>query len=84
MHLFHQFTQVSNKDEESVTLENDEEDYKNISGFVACNYDCKWWIWCVLKAEEETETVKIMFVHPNVPSVSCNSPTRSDILQVLR
>jgi hypothetical protein len=35
-------------------------DYENIKGFVARDYDCKWWVGCVLSAEKETDTVKIM------------------------
>jgi hypothetical protein len=44
----------------------------------------KWWDGCVLSNEEETGTVKIMFLHPNGPSLSYMYPTRLDILQVPR
>jgi hypothetical protein len=70
--MFHPFTQISKKNKESVTLEHDKEDCKNITRSVAYSvqYGCKWWICCVLSAEEEIDTVDIVFVHPNVPSVS--------------
>jgi hypothetical protein len=38
----------------------------------------------VSNTEKETDTVKIMFLHPNQPSQSCTYPTRTDILQVPR
>jgi hypothetical protein len=36
-------------------------DDKNITRFVACDYDCKWWVGCVLCTQEETNTVKTVF-----------------------
>jgi hypothetical protein len=41
-------------------------DYENITVFIA-DYDCKWWVWSVLCTEEETDRLKIMFLHPNGP-----------------
>jgi hypothetical protein len=37
-------------------------DYENITVFVTCDYDCKWWVGCVLSTEEETDS------EDNVPS----------------
>jgi hypothetical protein len=48
------------------------------------DYDCKWWVECVVSAEEETDMVKIMFLHPHRPSPSYMYPTRPDIVQVPR
>lgn len=39
--------------------------YWSITGFVACGCDCKWWDGCGLSTEEESGTVKIIFLHPN-------------------
>lgn len=43
--------------------------YENIALF-ACDYGCKWWVGCVLRAEELTDATKIMFILPNGPSTS--------------
>jgi hypothetical protein len=48
--------------EENITSVHDEMDYENITGFAACDYDCKWWVGCV-STEEERDSVKIMFLH---------------------
>jgi hypothetical protein len=45
-------------------------DYKSITGFAACVYNCKWWVGCVLSNEEETNTVKIILLHSTEPSPS--------------
>ena len=66
--------------EENISL-NDELDYTNIAGFVACNDDNKWWIGCVLSVEE-TDRVKIMLLHPSGPSPSYAYPTRPDIRNI--
>jgi Flp pilus assembly secretin CpaC len=37
---------------------------KNITGFVTCVYDPSWWSGCVLCVDENTNKVKITFLHP--------------------
>jgi hypothetical protein len=37
----------------------------------------EWWVECVLNTKDETDIVKIMFLHPNGPSPSYTYPTRS-------
>jgi hypothetical protein len=64
-----QFKQIKDKDysktdkckEEYIASVHDEMDYENITGFVACDYDTKWWVGCVLNTEEEEiDTVEII------------------------
>jgi hypothetical protein len=46
-------------------------DYGNIARYVACDYDCAWWVGCVSSTEEEeTDTMKTIFLHHNGPSPS--------------
>jgi hypothetical protein len=56
--------------EENINLLHDELDYGNIARYVACDYECTWWVGCVFSTEEETDTMKIMFQHHNGPSPS--------------
>jgi hypothetical protein len=50
-------------------------DYEESTDSVVCNCDHKEWFECGL-ITEETDTVKIMFLHPNGPSPSYTYPTR--------
>jgi hypothetical protein len=57
--------------EENITSVLDEMDDKNITGFAACDYDCKWWVGYVLSTEEEKDTVKTMF--SSFQSIDCST-----------
>jgi hypothetical protein len=58
--------------EENIKLLHDEMDYRNIARYVACDCDYTGWVGCVFSTEEEeeTDTMKIMFLHHNGPSPS--------------
>jgi hypothetical protein len=43
---------------------------KDITGFVTCMYDTFWWLGCVLSVSEESNAVKMSFLHPHGPSAS--------------
>jgi hypothetical protein len=43
---------------------------KDITGFVTCMYDIFWWLECVLSVIEESNDMKISFLHPHGPSAS--------------
>lgn len=36
-------------------------------GFLACKYDERWWLGCVLATNEETQEIKVSFLHPHKP-----------------
>lgn len=61
------------------------EDYvplEDINGFVACLYDNKWYVGCVLNLIEDRNEVQISFLQPHGPSPSFTFPSRADILSV--
>jgi hypothetical protein len=43
---------------------------KDITGFMTCMYDNFWWLGCVLPVSEESNDMKISFLHPHGPSAS--------------
>jgi hypothetical protein len=53
---------------------------KDITGFVICMYDTFWWLGCVLSVSEESNDVKIRFLHPHGPSASYIYPATPHIL----
>jgi hypothetical protein len=53
---------------------------KDITGFVTCMYDTFWWLGCVLSVSEESNDVKISFLHPHGPSASYIYPATPHIL----
>jgi hypothetical protein len=55
---------------------------KDITGFVTCMYDTFWWLGCVLYVSEESNDVKISFLHPHGPSASYTYPAMPHILQL--
>ncbi|CAH0546678.1 unnamed protein product [Brassicogethes aeneus] len=55
------------------------------SGFVTVEYDKLWWLACIIGHNEESDELKISFLHPNGPASSFYYPTpRADILVVER
>lgn len=52
-----------------------------ITGFVACAYDNKWWMACVL-SKDEIEEVNLLFMHPSGPATSFAYLRRPDTLTV--
>jgi hypothetical protein len=53
---------------------------KDITGFVRCMYGDFWWLGYVLSISEETNHMKVSFLHPHGPSASYIYPTTPDIL----
>jgi hypothetical protein len=53
---------------------------KDITGFVTCMYDNFWWLGCVLSVSEESNDMKISFLHPHGPSASYIYPATPHIL----
>ena len=55
---------------------------EEIKGFVMCMYNEEWWVACVLQVSEDSEQVRVSFLHPNGPSRSFKYPARPDILTI--
>ena len=55
---------------------------EEIKGFVTCMYNEEWWVSCVLQVSEDSEQVRVSFLHPNGPSRSFKYPARPDILTI--
>jgi hypothetical protein len=53
---------------------------KDITGLVTCMYDNFWWLGCDVSVSEESNDVKISFLHPHGPSASYIYPTTPHIL----
>lgn len=64
---------------DKVVPSEDDVPLENINGFVACVYDSKWYLGCVLDVFEESNEVKISFLQPHGPSKSFTFPSRGDI-----
>jgi hypothetical protein len=54
---------------------------KDITGFVTRMYDNFWWLGCVLSVSEESNDIKISFLHPHRTSALYIYPAMSHILQ---
>jgi hypothetical protein len=54
---------------------------KDITGFVTRMYDNFWWLECVLSVCEESNNVKISFLHPDGPSKLYIYPATPHILR---
>jgi hypothetical protein len=54
------------------------------TGFVISVYDSSWWLWCETSVDENTNEVKITFVHPHGPSRSFIYPLCPDIPNIPR
>jgi len=67
---------------ERVTLVENELLPEEIKGFVTCAYDEEWWVACVLQVFEDSEQVRVSFLHPHGPSLSFKYPARPDILTI--
>jgi hypothetical protein len=55
---------------------------KDITGFVTCIYDNFWWLACVLFVSEESNDVKISFLHSHGLSASYIFPATPHILRL--
>jgi hypothetical protein len=55
---------------------------KDIIGFVTCMYDNFWLLRCVLSVSEETNDMKISFLHPHGPSASYMYPAMPYIVRL--
>jgi hypothetical protein len=82
----HKKTTLRNK--HNYNISSDKMVYNNITGFVAYDYGYKRWVGlcvcvcvCVWHPEEETQTVKITFIHTNGALPSSKYPLWPDILQ---
>jgi hypothetical protein len=53
---------------------------KDITGFVTCMCDNFWRLGCVLSVSEESNNMKISFLHPRGPSASYIHPAMPHIL----
>ena len=70
--------------EERVSVFESELALKDISGFVACVHEDKWWVVCVLQVSEDSNTVTVNFLHPQRPSQPFRYPTAPIILFLLK
>jgi hypothetical protein len=55
---------------------------KDIIGFVTCICDTFWWLGCVLSVSEESNDLKISFLHPHGPFASYIYPATPHILRL--
>ena len=53
-----------------------------IRGYIAFEYDCKWWIAYVLEVYCECCEVKISYLHPHGPNPSFFHPRHAEILVI--
>lgn len=53
-----------------------------ISGYVTCEYDRRWWLASVLSKDDNSEEVELIFLHPSGPAPSFVFPRKPDILKV--
>ena len=67
---------------ETATLMENELKPEEIKGFVTCMYNEEWWVACVLQVSEDSEQVRVSFLHPHGPSRSFKYPARLDILTI--
>ena len=44
--------------------------------YVACKYDEQWWVGMVLEADQASNDIKIIFMHPHCPSDSFFWPSK--------
>ena len=51
----------------------------NISGFVTCVYEHKWWLGCVLQVEKDDPLVTVSFLHPHGPCSSFRYPAAPEV-----
>lgn len=63
------------KDDDEITPE-------QLSGYVTCLYDQKWWVAYVLEVYADKAQVKVSFLHPHGPSRSFKHPHAQDILTI--
>ena len=68
--------------EERVSVLESELPLEDISGFVVCMYEDKWWVACVLQVDEDNNTVTVNFLHPQGPSQSFRYPVTPDVLTI--
>ena len=57
-------------------------DLPQISAFIACIYDSRWWIGQVLDIDEEEGDVRVQFMWPHGPRKQFSWPHRDDICDV--
>ncbi len=76
------FSSSTTSKEKRVASSESELPLKQISGFVTCLYDEKWWIACVLQVDADHDEVTVNFLHPHGPSRSFRYPQVQDILSI--
>ena len=55
----------------------------HIRGYIAVDYDCKWWVAYVLEVYCECYEVKISYLHPHGPNPSFFYPRHAEILVIV-
>ena len=55
-----------------------------LNRYVACKYDCSWWVGQIIKLDERNEDVQLRFMHPKGPAQSFFWPTHDDICWIPR
>jgi hypothetical protein len=70
------------KENHVISVLKDMIELKDIKGFVTCMYDTFWWLGCVLSVSEESNDVKVSFLHPHGPSASYMYPATPHILRL--
>ena len=56
--------------EERVSIQENELALEDIRGFVICMYDKQWWLACVLEVDEDSDSVKVNYLHPHAWTIT--------------
>jgi hypothetical protein len=65
-----------------ISVLKDMTELKDITGFVTCMHDTFWRLGYIRSAGEESNDIKISFLHPHGPSASYIYPAMPHILQL--
>ena len=74
------FSNSDDYKEEKVSKQEKELEIDEVSGFVTCKYEDKWWLSCILNSDAENAEVEVTFLHPHGPSRSYKYPSIPDLL----
>ena len=65
-----------------VMKERGELETEEVSGYVICIHNSRWWLGCVLEKDLENVQVKLSLLHPSGPSWSFRYPCAPEIVTV--
>jgi hypothetical protein len=74
------FASLNYTENDVISVLKDMIELKDITGFLTCMYDHFWWLGCVLSVSEDSNDVKVSFLHPHGPSALYIYPAMPHIL----